>query len=457
MIYRNMKYFIFIFCTLYGVNSTLGQCVSCKWYFGNGMSFDFSTYPPTFSESGSHGFGSHVSHLLDENGNLLYYSDGVLFHNSEHELILKIGREQTEWSEGHFMPDIANPERLYMMQIQRDGIIYLYHLELGHPDESKRLISKKIILDRCDSASDIAVYYYQDLQKSLVLVSCSSSMKVFLFQGGEFQQLNFDEKKDGLWAKPIFSPSGKYFRLYRDYIKSATDVIPENRIYTFDTKTLEIRELAVLDNAGVPFCFSATENNAYLITDILRAPILNQYNLLNQQVTTLFTLEKGCSIFDLKLGPDKKIYGMWWNGKRGDKREYKQIAVCAPDKLGLDCNLDMEGSKIEFGDSYIAGWSKFINPVYFSMKPYARIKVSGKYCVGSNLRFHAIAPQALAYFWDFGDGSTGSQQTEQHSFLKVGTYTVKLSVVDAEGNTQATEYTFEIQEKIHLSGIRPLD
>ncbi len=46
----------------------------------------------------------------------------------------------------------------------------------------------------------------------------------------------------------------------------------------------------------------------------------------------------------------------------------------------------------------------------------------------------------VSYEWDFGDGSTGSGMTIQHTYTVAGTYPVSLTVVDAEGlsNTNST-------------------
>jgi len=54
-----------------------------------------------------------------------------------------------------------------------------------------------------------------------------------------------------------------------------------------------------------------------------------------------------------------------------------------------------------------------------------------------------------AYAWDFGDGSTtsaaASQKTISHSYTKVGTYTVKLTVTDSSGHTTATTQSISIK------------
>jgi len=48
----------------------------------------------------------------------------------------------------------------------------------------------------------------------------------------------------------------------------------------------------------------------------------------------------------------------------------------------------------------------------------------------------------LTYAWDFGDGSTSDQQSPTYTFTSAGTYTVKLTITDGDGET--SEYSEDI-------------
>jgi PKD repeat protein len=60
--------------------------------------------------------------------------------------------------------------------------------------------------------------------------------------------------------------------------------------------------------------------------------------------------------------------------------------------------------------------------------------------VGQNISFIGSQSTAapgrtiVSYSWNFGDGSSGSGATTNHSFAATGTYTVTLIVTDDQGN-----------------------
>ncbi len=52
--------------------------------------------------------------------------------------------------------------------------------------------------------------------------------------------------------------------------------------------------------------------------------------------------------------------------------------------------------------------------------------------------------QPYSYNWDFGDGFTSNGQSVSHSYLLPGTYTVTLTVNDANGATVSTSQTVTV-------------
>lgn len=56
----------------------------------------------------------------------------------------------------------------------------------------------------------------------------------------------------------------------------------------------------------------------------------------------------------------------------------------------------------------------------------------------------------ISYLWDFGDGSTGSGTTPSHTYIEEGTYTVSLTVINAESGISTDTLTITVE------GVQPV-
>lgn len=57
-----------------------------------------------------------------------------------------------------------------------------------------------------------------------------------------------------------------------------------------------------------------------------------------------------------------------------------------------------------------------------------------------------------SYAWDFGDGSNGSGEMAQHLYSSQGNYTVTLTVMDAEGESDQVSASFRVKNRGSVSG-----
>ena len=55
-----------------------------KWYFGLQAGLDFLSSPPTLLTNGALNIAEGCATVSDVNGNLLFYTDGIVINNSNH-------------------------------------------------------------------------------------------------------------------------------------------------------------------------------------------------------------------------------------------------------------------------------------------------------------------------------------------------------------------------------------
>lgn len=66
------------------------------------------------------------------------------------------------------------------------------------------------------------------------------------------------------------------------------------------------------------------------------------------------------------------------------------------------------------------------------------------------LTINVTAPDATAFAWDFGDGTTGSGLTATHDYAETGIYIATLAVTDADGNVDTSQSLISIPDPLLL-------
>jgi PKD repeat protein len=74
-------------------------------------------------------------------------------------------------------------------------------------------------------------------------------------------------------------------------------------------------------------------------------------------------------------------------------------------------------------------------------KPIARIEVSSEVCAGRELQFESESCSAESFEWDFGDGSTSTDEDPIHIYQAAGTYDVRLVVSGTSSCMDITDVT----------------
>jgi immune inhibitor A len=127
-----------------------------------------------------------------------------------------------------------------------------------------------------------------------------------------------------------------------------------------------------------------------------------------------------------------------------------------PEDIGVGVGGDLTGSATftttpncaPFNYGYAAGLAPNTAPTaLIAVKP--RTATVGETVTfdGSQSYDDRDAPPDLAYSWKFGDGATGSGRTTSHTYARVGTYDVTLTVKDKDGLTTSVKSSVTVGAK----------
>ena len=153
------------------------------------------------------------------------------------------------------------------------------------------------------------------------------------------------------------------------------------------------------------------------------------------------------TFYDTSYDPDGKIISQYWD--LGDSYTTDNMN---PTHYYLDKGSYIVKLTVIDDEEYIQSTSLIVKVK--NLSPIAEFTINPlKPKKGEIVEFidSSIDPEGkmLKYSWDFGDGNMSTQYSPDHVYENVGTYLVKYSVIDDEGEEDIKEKEIEIFSKIH--------
>ena len=423
---------------LFFTSLVFAQQEASNWYFGSsaGIKFlpDGSVVPlPNSNMTAQHGCAT----VSDENGNLLFYSNGEEIWNKNHQKM-----SNGSGLSGSFY---ANQSTFILKKPGSFNLFYVFTNDLVSGGKGLRysevnmnldgglgaVTANKNIVVLNSSCEKIAVVKHANGVDYWVVAHEFNSNAFFSYLVTSFG-INFSGVKSNAGsiinntpAGPISASGG--MKIAPDGSRLAVcNKFSNIELFDFDTSTGKISNAKVILNGNYEsYSVEFSPNSKVLYASVLRNGVLFQYDLNSTDIASS-KIEIARSLTSnggLQLGINGKIYLSIFSGTT------KLSVINNPDNLGLDCDF-------QYNSVAIAG-TQFYGLPLFSASIFNQLFTVNKLCFSDATEFTLLNVQpSTTAIWNFGDGSTSTSINPKHTYSSPGNYTVSVSI---NGNVPKTK------------------
>lgn len=404
------------------------------WYFGFNAGLDFNNDEPVPLLDGQVYTGEGSSSIADENGNLLFYTDGVTVYNKVHDIM-----QNGEGLLGHY----SSSQSAFI--VKSPGSLSKYYIFTVGSQNSAGLnysivdMSANSGLGAVTTEKNIALI--DETTEGIAGTLHSNGEDIWIvargFPGNTMYSYLITES--GI-NDPVISSTGPEFvpflndtEFSSNHIFGCMKISPDGSklamasvgfgalLFDFDTTSGTISNALKIEPGAIlygPFGieFSTSGNVLYLSG----ANGIKQFNLLADNIAESgqYVLNEGFGWTALQLAGNGKIY-------RADMMNMALTVINDPEIIGQGCNVVQGG--VYLGDMRYASIGLPTAISAYFIKP--DFELEGP-CTGTSTSFSFIwNRQPDTYYWDFGDGHTSIEANPLHQYEETGTYTVSLTII----------------------------
>ncbi len=419
------------------------QSEAAIWYFGENAGIDFNSGYPTALTNGQLDTVEGCATISDENGELLFYTDGSKVWDRNHTIMpngTELKGNPSSSQSAVIVPNPTNLNQYYIFTVQaisHRGGLYYSVLDLTLNGGNGAIINSQKNINLLEhSAEKIAAI--EDDNNGYWIMSYAgvtgSEGRYDTFHAFRINDLGINTA-----VKTTFSECGTYDG--RGYLKisaDATKVILCNQnqrhicLHNFNASTGILDGEISLDTEYASYSaeFSPSSEKVYVSTGGLFASpdtSLLQFDLTSPDIqNSKVEIHKERSKRGaLQLGIDGKIYYA-----RPD-RTYLGV-INDPEKSGIDCHYVNEGVDLN-GRLCKQGLPPFIQSYLL-----AGIKANNA-CEGEIVEFSLNSSVAVdSVSWNFGDGNTSTNESPSHRYSNPGIYNVT-AIITSGTSTRSLE------------------
>lgn len=429
------KQLLIILCAFF-ISLASSQNEANIWYFGENAGLDFNSGTPVALLDGALNTFEGCSTISDENGSLLFYTDGTTVWNKNHIPMPNgtgLSGDSSSTQSAIIVPKPSDANIYYIFTVDNEGgpnglqyseVDMSSDSGLGDVTFNKNILLSTPVVEKI----------------SAVKSSTNNEFWVVAHRWNSNEFISFNVSNLGVDIIPVVSPVGSFvggsnLGNSQGQLKVSPDgtklvVVRGNNLsnvelFDFNSSNGEVSNpMTILDypstssiNTLYGVEFSSNSNVLYVSVTIGR---IFQFNLnagslediINSQFEIITT---GASLGALQLASDEKIYIAAFNS------EYLGI-IEQPNELGAASSYQSNGAFLG-GRLSKLGLPPFIQS-FFNVG-----FLSENYCLGDMTNFILNNTQPYDTLeWDFGDGTISTDENPTHIFGSAGDYNVVLTL-----------------------------
>ncbi|MDR7209054.1 T9SS type B sorting domain-containing protein [Flavobacterium piscis] len=496
----------FIFILFILATPSFAQKEAAIWFFGNYAGLDFNSGSPVALTNGKLITKEGCATISDKDGNLLFYTDGSIVYNKNHQIMPNgsglLGHNSSTQS-AIIVPKPNNPYVYYIFTVDQplpanadDNPLN----DMNPPNNGLNYSQVDIRLnnglgDIVVTEKNVPLVTYDLNDSEEVKYKCSE--KITAVQHGDgvsfwvithfinnfyafkisAQGVNNNPVKTttaltipigGYLANAIgclkASPNGKKIVIANNASRRTNENGPKGNpirdtgnvlLYDFDSSTgITSNEMLLLSNSnpyGVEFSSKTkkiyvTANKFNADGETILESSLIQYDLKSANILSSKTIVNTSPLISgaLQLGIDEKIYCAGY--LTTDFKRNKISVINNPELDGTSCNYLPNAIDLKTGSTE-QGLPPFITSLFLYTFSYEFN------CFGQATHFFINSVETIdSVVWDFGDGTTSTDREPYHTYLVPGDYKVTLIKTVNGENREPVEKNIVIYETPSILG-----
>ncbi len=432
----------FLFYLLIATASS-AQKQTWKWYFGYNAAMDFSTGAPTVLYNSAMSQYEGSASIADENGNLLFYTDGLSVWNKNHQVMPNgtgmLGNPSS--TQSALIIPVPSSDSLYYIFVCDGGTAHYSQLDItlnggfGDINSIKNIFlagncAEKLAGVRAGNGEDIWVAIHENGN------TLFSSFLVTSVGVGPAVVSNVGNQLVGNIGQLQFSPDGKKAAM-ASYSSPTLETVD---LFDFDNTT------GILSNhLGFPtpdyfqtygLEFSPNSKVLYSGADPGYNGGIHAWNLEAGSDSAIIASDtiigygQGYNNGSFQLAPDGKVYvaqeGSTYIGAISNPNSYY---TCSYNPFAVNVSPKMSGLGLP---NFLASLFSPVNAEFF--------------CLGDATLFYLNDTSAYSsVYWNFGDPASGNANIDSgaevyHVFTDTGQYTIEV-IENFNGGSTDTVYT----------------